>query len=417
MSKIVEIYKKLSETLESNLKLRDDLFLELSKIVSNAYQQSIAKSDESYCFKFALPINPVLKLYDLLSLDKTEVGDAFQKDWSYPSSAMMYNDPYYHILLLLIYYGIKNDKKLITKHALTILLMKVWNGRKAKYLKYCDKRVMNYVVTHMVNNKHLISKYSTPMNLIDQYFIPTLSQKYFPEIDKNPQKLKQLFMQCWVRVNQLFVSNMRQNMVTGVKEAQSGILPLYMKAKQENLYMSTQVVSSTDEESESPRFDQYSTLHNRDEIVSSTTDYIVLNKPSYPTSVISDINKKTKVSIKIIEKMLNAMHNHKYHDLIHAIYVMVLARTNVNERNDICKTEFLLSVKKNIISSKNTSDIINFQKLLDSFVNKIFEEDLGLSYRSYSNVQQMQIRNVVLYGLIYDLRKHNCENVTDATIQ
>jgi len=159
VSKVVEIYEQMNNTLGNDRNLVNQLFLELSKIVSVAYSQSMANTDESYCFKFSLPITAVTKLYTLLKLDQATVGKAFQNDWKYPNSAMMYNDPYYHILLLLVYYGLKNKNELITKHALTILLMKIWNGRKSKYLKYCDKNVMNYVVTHMVNNKHLVVKY------------------------------------------------------------------------------------------------------------------------------------------------------------------------------------------------------------------------------------------------------------------
>jgi len=408
VSKVVEIYEQMNNTLGNDRNLEHQLFSELSRIVSTAYSQAMANADESYCFKFSLPITAVNKLYTLIKLDQSAVSKAFQSDWKYPSSAMMYNDPYYHILLLLIYYGLKNKNALIAEHALTILLMKIWNGRKAKYLKYCDKNVMNYVVTHMVNNKHLIAKYSTPMYLIKEYFVPTLLQKYSSEILRNPLKLKQLFMQTWVRINQMFVSNMRENMTTGVKEAQGGILPLYMKAKQENLSLSTQTVSSTDEEEE-PGFDQYASLHNRDEIVTTTTDYITMNKPSYSPAIISEINNKTKVSVKIIESMLAAMHDHKYYDLIHAILTIILSRTNIVEKGDICKPEFLVQVRKNIISSKNTPDIVNLQKLLNKLVVDIFKEKLNINFNLYSNVQHIQIRNVMIYGLIYNLRKFNCQ--------
>lgn len=410
MSEIKKIYEQLKNTIENDPKIGNQLFLDLSKIVSTAYSQCMANAEESFCYKFSLPITSVIKLYTLLNLDQKEVSKAFQKDWNYPSDAIMYNDPYYHILMLLIYYGLKENKELVVKHSLTILLLKIWNGRKSKYLRFCDKRVMNYVVSNMVNNKHLISKYSTPIALITEYFVPTLIQKYGDEIRRDISRLKQLFMQCWVRVNQIFVFNMRENLTTGKKEAQGGILPLYMKAKQNNLYLSTKVVSSkSSDEDEAPSHEEYLSIHNRDEIIDNTANYITMNEPVYPPELIKVINERTKVSVKIIESMLKSMHNHQYYNLLHAILVILLSRTGVVDKDDICRAEFIMNVKKNIMSSKNTPDIVNLQKILDKLISDIFR-NIGLSFERYSNTQQIQIRNVLLYGIIYNLRKFNCQS-------
>jgi hypothetical protein len=410
VSKITEIYNQLDKTLSSDKNLLNSLVTELGRIVSSAYTQAM-NSDEGYCFKFMLPISSVLKLYALLKLDQKKVGEAFQSDWKFPSNATMYNDSYYHILLLLVYYGLKQKNRLLVEHALFIILMKLWNGRKAKFIKFCDKRVMNYVVTHMVNNKHLVTKYDSPMILLKEYFVPTLLAKYQDNIIRDPYWLRQLFMQAWGRIEQMFRSNTRINMETGAKEALGGLLPLYMKAKQENLYISSPKIMASDEEE--PEFDQYSTIHNRDQIISTTTDYITMNvNPQYSTTFISTVNDNTKVSSKVIEKILIAMHNHKYYDLIHDIISIMLSRTNVVDKNDICRPEFLNNVKKNIISSKNTSEVRNIQKLLDLLVSQIFKEKLNINFSNYSNVQQIQIRNVVIYGLIYNLRKRNCQEQT-----
>jgi hypothetical protein len=36
-----------------------------------------------------------------------------------------------------------------------------------------------------------------------------------------------------------------------------------------------------------------------------------------------------------------------------------------------------------------------------------------LDFDNYGKAQQMQICNVVLYGLIYNLKKHNCQGLVD----
>lgn len=409
-NQVISIYNELDKNIQGDRTLLTKLHSELSKMISTSYQQAM-NSDEGYCFKFILPTTSVMGLYTLLKLDQTAVGRAFQADWKFPNHAIMYNDPYYQILLLVVYYGIrKNDDQMIN-NALFLLLQKLWNGRKYVYIKYCDKRVMNYVVNHMVNKKHNVAKFDSPLALMKDYFVPTLLKKYRSEILKDVFRLRQLFMQSWARIDQMFAFNPVVDMKTGEKRAQGGLLPLYMKAKEEGLYQSTPTITKGDSEEE-PNFDQYSTIHNRDSIVTSTTDHITMNpKANYPPSFIAEVNQNTKVSSKVIEQILVALHNHKNYDLIHDALTIILSRTNVTDKNDICSKEFMTNVKRNIISSKNTEEIRKLQKILNTLISKIFTETLNLDLNNYGKAQQMQIVNVLLYGLIYNLQRHNCQNL------
>lgn len=413
MSKqVLIIYDQLDKTIQADPKLLTQLHSELSKMISASYTQAM-NSDEGYCFKFTIPTTGVLGLYPLLKLDQSAVGRAFQTDWKFPSHAVMYNDPYYQVLLLIIYYGIRHNDDQMINNALLLLLQKLWNGRKYAYIKYCDKRVMAYVINHMVNKKHNVAKYDSPLALMKDYFVPTLMKKYRPEIAKDAFRLRQLFMQAWARIDQMFTFNPVVDIKTGEKRAQGGLLPLYMKAKEEGLYQSTPTILKGESEDET-NFDQYSTIHNRDNIVTSTTDYITMNsKASYPQSFIIEVNTHTKVSTKIIEQMLSALHNHKNYDLIHDALTIILSRTNVVDKNDICSKEFMNNVKRNIISSKNTEEIRKLQKVISTLVSKIFSDTLKIDLNIYGKAQQMQIYNVILYGLIYNLQRHNCQNLSN----
>jgi len=407
---VLMIYDQLDKTIQANPTLLTKLHSELSRAVSGSYTQAM-NSDEGYCFKFTIPTTVVLGFYDLLKLDKNAVGRAFQMDWKFPDHAHMYNDPFYHILLLIIYCGIRRKDDQMINNALFLLLQKLWNGRKYAYIKYCDKRVMTYVINHMVNKKHNVANYDSPLALMKDYFVPTLFEKYRPEIEKDAFRLRQLFMQAWNRIDQMFAFNPVVDINSGEKRAQGGLLPLYMKAKSEGLYQSTPTVIKGDSEEE-PNFDQYSTIHNRDTIITSTTDYITMNsKLAYPQQFVMEVNKNTKVSIKIINQMLAALHNHKNYDLIHDAISIILSRTNVVDKNDICNKEFENTVKRNIISSKNTEEIRKLQKILNVLTSKIFSESLNLSFDNYGKAQQMQICNVLLYQLIYNLQHFNCQNL------
>jgi len=265
----------------------------------------------------------------------------------------------------------------------------------------------------MVNKKHNVAKFDTPLALMKDYFVPTLMKKYRPEIAKDAFRLRQLFMQSWARIDQMFVFNPVIDIKTGEKRAQGGLLPMYMKAKEDGLFQSTPTIMKGDSEEE-PNFDQYSTIHNRDSIVTSTVDFITMNsKASYPKSFVDEVNKNTKVSSKVIEQMLVALHNHKNYDLIHDALTVILSRTKVVDKNDICNKEFMNNVKRNIVSSKNTEEIRKLQKILNVLAAKIFSETLNINLDNYGKAQQMQIYNVVLYGLIHNLQKHNCQNLVD----
>jgi anaerobic ribonucleoside-triphosphate reductase len=309
-----------------------------------------------------------------------------------------------------MYYGMRNNDDQLINNAFMLLLQKLWNGRKYVYIKYCDKRIMNYVVNHMVNKKHNVANYDTPLALIKDYFVPTILNKYRPEILKDVNRLKQLFMQSWARIDQMFAFNPVVDMQTGLKRAQGGLLPMYMKAKQEGLYQSTPTIMTSDESEDDASFDQYSTLHNRDSIISSTTDYIVMNsKPQYNLNFINEINRNTKVSSKIISQILTAVHNHNYYDLIRDSLTIVLSRTKVSDKTDIYKPTFSLNVKRNVISSKNTEEIRKLQTILGMLSEKIFKDSLNIDYNKYGKAQQIQIQNVILFCLIHNLQRYNCK--------
>lgn len=382
------------------------IFTELTKMVSQAYTANM-NSDESYCFKFNIPLSGVNNFYKILKLNPLEMGLNYKADWGNTLTAM-HKDPYYQILLLIIYHAIKNKKEQLANNALMILLLKIWNGRKSHFFKFCDKRVMKYVISNMLTNRHGMSKFETPFALLKEHFTPTILAKYGPEIDNDISKLKRLFEQCYARVFQVFAFNPRTNIQTGKPEAQGGLLPLYMKAREEGKYITKPTISSG-EDGEAAGFEEYATTHNRDEIIHKTVDFIVMNKQvSYPVSLISDINKKTNVSNKIIEKILAALHNHDYYDLLQNMIILILSRCKISSVGDICKGGFSNNIQKNIISSKNNDEINKLQKLIDTILTKIFTDALNLRFDNYSVVHKIKIRNVIIYALEYNLFRVNC---------
>lgn len=402
MSAINEVYKDVEKSLSSK-QMENYVFTTLTKVISNAYTQ-IMSSDDGYCFKFTLPMTVVNKLYSDLNLDQTKISNAFMKDWG-PKLTRMHQDSYYQILLLIIYYGIKNNRKYLTDNALMLILMKIWNGRKRTFFpKFCNPKIMNYVVNNMTTSRHNVSKYPNPVSLLKDYFVPTLTKKYENEIKNDIHKLKRLFEQCYSRIYELFVQNPRFNIDSGKNEAQGGLLPLYMKAREEGLYMQN---TSTDEESQ---FSDFSSSSNREQINQHVVDAITMNpNPQYPNTIIQNINKMTKVSNRIIHNILKELHNHKHYDYLIEINSLILSKTNVVDKSDICNPNFKANIRKNIIKSKNNTDIKKLQSLINELLDKILPKVVGTNLNKYSNVHQLQIRNVIIYGLEYNLVKTMCK--------
>lgn len=408
MSALEKYYKdKVFPQLQDKQK-ETAVYTELAKMVTNAYTSNM-NSDESFCFKFNIPLTGVNNFYKMLNLNPVEVGLIYKADWGNVLTAM-HKDLYYQILLLLIYHGIIQKKEAFAKNALMVLMLKIWNGRKSHFFKFCDKRVMKYVIANMLTNRHHTSKFENPVTLLKDHFVPTILEKYAPEVRNDIVKLKRLFEQTFARVVQIFAQNKRTNLQTGKPEAQGGLLPLYMKAREEGLYMSVPN-ASPGEDGEAPGFEEFATTHNRDEIINKTTDFIIMNQISYPASLISDINKKTNVSSKIIEQILMSLSSHSNFEIIQNLLVLILSRCRIASISDICKGEFSANIQKNVISSKNNDEVNKIQRLIDVLLEKVFREKLQIRFDNYSVVHKIKIRNVIIFALEHNLFRVNCRGI------
>lgn len=316
------------------------------------------------------------------------------------------SDSYYQILLLLLYYGLKSGNRALVNNSLLLILIKMWNGRRQKFFPFCNPATMKYVAQNMLSKKFHAAKYESPLQLIANHFVPTILKKYGTEIKNDLAKLKVLFMQSYSRIYQIFSQQPKIDVESGAKKATGGLAALYYKAHSEGA-TSRDIKVRADEEGETT-FDQYGSSHNVDEIVNTTTDYIILNKQdSYPESFVSQMNRLTHVSNKVIANLAVDIHNPDYHDLIQDLLILILGRLNVREKSDICTTQFILDIKKKIISSKNNSESKKIAEIIDKFLEKLFK-NRKLNFDRYSVVQRIQIRTVLIHIIVFNLKKVIC---------
>ena len=120
------------------------------------------------------------------------------------------------------------------------------------------------------------------------------------------------------------------------------------------------------------------------------------------------MNRLTHVSSKVINQLAVDIHSPKYHDYLVDLLTLILSRVNVKTKNDICSAQFVLDLKKKVISSKNNADSKKIVSIIDILLDKLFK-DRDLLFNRYSTVQRIQIRTVLIHIIIFNLKKVVCQ--------
>ena len=403
---INDLLNRLEQLFKTQPELEREIQVLLITLIAQQNKAG-AETKDGYCFKFPLPLTQVNGLFKKIKTSPITVEKIFREWWDYPKNTRMYSDSYYQILLLLMLYGIKNDKSVYVDNAFFLILVKLWNGRRQEFLPFCNKPVMEYVIQNMLTGKFLATKFPTPYHLLVRHFLPTLKSKYVPEIKKDNFKLKAIFSQAYSRIYQVFSQQGKVDPATGKTISAGGLATLYYKANNQGLSTRSITVKPKDEEN-GPTFDQYGSSNINAEIVQTVTDYITLNKQeSYPEGFIKQLNRLTHVSSKVINQMSITIHNPVFYEHITELISMILSKLYVKDKDDVCSVQFILDIKKKIIASKNNRDAERILELVDIMLKGLFKK-MGLSYTGYSPVQRSQIRVCLIHIIVFNIKKIVC---------
>lgn len=387
--------------------------LELAKAVRSTYSAAIADAT-GYCMVLKIPEASIRDILRKVSIDDSNVSAAFVKVWDAPSHAHMINNPYYHTLLFFLTYGIRHNNYAIQKDATTLLLVKLWNGRRIHFIPVCKADVMRYVVAN-ATGKYLIRKYDGPLNLITEYFTPSLLKTYGERINKNSAETKRFFDQAWGRLEQLFIQNMRVDLTTGEKKATAGIAYLYYTAEKAGLKIMKPRGSSSNMDDMADA-EHYSS-NEYDDVISNLVNFMVMNiNPTYEPSFLDFLIKNSTVNRSAAEMILTGMHSNRYADYIRDILELMFKQLQVHNKSEICSKDFLNeTIKKKFIASKHTPIITQLKAIINDFLEHIFQDmskklNRPLSYSGYSVPRQGHIRKVIFYGFAYNIQKFMCSS-------
>lgn len=406
---IDQLVIEIQNNCKQNPKLQNTIKLELDKLVRKLFADAIGQYT-GWCMTFKIPHGPVLNLYSLIGVDKAKLHSACLYQWKHPSDAHMLNDAYYQILILLTLYGVREHKEdIISKNAMVLLLAKIWNGRKKKYIEFCNPDVMRYVVANM-SRKYLAKKYDNPMSVIVNHFAPTIIKKYGPIINADSSRTKRLFEQSWNRIRQVFISDMAPNIKTGKPEGRSGLAPLYHKYKDLDCKISAPKPGAIlKDDGTLQSIDQY-TSHNYDQMIGEILNYIIMGlNHTYDDAFIRFVNRKANTKAETIKILLNSIHSTRYNDYIQDILELMFSQLQIGERGDICGPNFYDIVKRRIISSKHSPNVTQLKKIVDLLLERIFDDKVQYkAYGEYSTPNRNRLRKIIFYGFAYNIRKYAC---------
>lgn len=404
------VLQKLHATFKADPRLERSIQLELEKLVRMTYQDSITQKT-GWCMLLKVPHLAVINLFKKLTLDEKTIKRMFLDQFNIPGDPFMWGNSYYHILLLLVLYGVKYGNDSMAKNAEILVLLKLWNGRRSHLIPYCDPDTMRYVVANL-SGRSYFKKFDSPMTLLMSHFAPTLLKKYGSQMRLNSDVIKRFFDQSFGRLRQLFIQDRAPDLKSGIVKARAGIATLYFAAKDKGYKLSSSKMrSNLDDDFDVVDF--YSS-GEFDEIIESITNYIIINiQPKYDKSVIDFIHNQSHVNKNIINLLLTSMHSVKYQKHIQEILELFLRQLQVNDKFDVCIPDFLSNVvKRKVVASKHSPVVMQFKTLIGDLTEKIFDDKINYArYCEYSDPIRGQLRKIIIYGIAYNLQKFICSKV------
>jgi hypothetical protein len=303
--------------------------------------------------------------------------------------------------MLIVLYAAKNNKPILGEFALKLILYRIWNGRILKLIKWCNPEIMAAAVS--TTTQRLIKKYSTPLDLIQNHFAPTIYATYVSYLIRDSGATKRVFEQCFDRIKQIFGQDSRVDLTTGERRYHKGIQPAYYDAHANKNRIVKKQIDDDD------GFNSSKTNSLIETVVTFITVKQTKYDPKFVELVASNIKGLKTASIPAI---LTKIHQMKYSDIIREIVELYFNRLRGISENDLCASKFYDTVKINIISSKNNQNVEYIKLLCDKLLDSIFKNDMDKKYNDYmklSSNARAPYKNIIIYGIGYNIQRAVCE--------
>lgn len=379
MHKMPKEIEFVADKILANKNLYDEIKKMLIAVVSKLNNDSLGHS--SFCNALRTPNGIDKKLLKIFGISDRQMISSFTEIGFHPDSRM-YSSLYYQTLSLVYYIGVRAKDDVLRQFAVALIYVKVFNGRQYKYMPNgCQEEIAQYLIQSVFRNSHTFKKYPNPFNAIANYFAPTLDNKYFPYVEKDPAHptmgLVVILMQSWGRMDQIF---------RGVKDH-------YYEAHNNG----NRSIMSSGSEGNGREVSEIDATK-----VTTLVDKLQKNLINHQLKLTDKDRKYLKaepfaVSDKFLDGVKTFLDDYKNEDDLKNIYELLFSITKTEE-SKMCGLNVVQTVSK-ITSSKGTDTKV---QNLKSYTDKMLERMYKGLMKTGSSSNKLKLRKVLL--LIITLR-------------
>jgi len=346
-------------------------------------------SHSSFCANLKTPKNLPKELLKRFGLSDRQMLAAFESIGFHPSHKM-YSDLYYQTLTFVYYIGIKSDDDILRLYALSLMFVKVFNGRKYRYFPLgCQEDIAQYILSRLREGT-VFKKYPSPFIAITQYFAPTIDKTYKKQMQSDPahptKGLLKLLMQIWGRIDQVFLKTLQVPYYKAWNDSKKNLINLAGSDRQgvEVDKMDTSKIEKLVEKS------MMNLVHRNNKFTKK--DIAFFRGPSL---------KLKQTFIDQVELFLNDDINE---DDIKNCMELILNILKIQDENNVCSMHVIHSVGKISNTKQKNNDIEKAKKHVDELLKLMYPNMI----KTVSNSTLLKLRKTMLIMLVIRFKRSVC---------
>jgi len=378
----------VADKILKNKPLYDEIKKLLMDITRKLNNDSLSHS--SFCSALKTPNGVAKKLLKIFGISDRQMLDSFAHIGFHPDSRM-YSSLYYQTLSLVYYIGVRADDDLLRVLAISLIYVKIFNGRQYRIMPNgCQEEIAQYLIQNVFRKSHTFKKYPNPFVAITQYFAPTLDEKYFSYVSKDPAHptlgLVVILMQSYGRMFQVFM----------------GIKDHYYKAHNDGNKITVNTVGTGYGGNEVDGSNTTSAANT----VNKLQKNLVFKNPKLSANDIKYLKSNPyNISTKFIETTEDYLMSNESEDDLTNIYELFFNILKIDETK-ICSLNILKTVDKITGAKGNNIQVQKFKKYIDIILEQMYK---GIM-KSGSNSSRLKLRKVLILIIIIRAKKAFCKD-------
>jgi hypothetical protein len=388
MHKMPKEIEFVADKILKDKALYDEIKGILKALVTKLNNDSLSHS--SFCDTLKTPGDGMTKKFlQIFGLNDRQMLDAFEQIGFHPDSRM-YSNLYYQTLSLIYYIGVRANDDLLRHMAVTLIYVKLFNGRKYKWMPNgCQEEIGQYLLTNVFRESHTFKKYPNPFIAITTYFVPTLDNKYKEYVERDPahptEGIIAILKNGWVRMDQVF---------RGVKDH-------YYQAVQDG---NRSAINSSSDSVGGKEVDQLE-MSKVEKLVTKVQKVLVTNSHKLTPEDVKYLKETPYlVSDAFVSHVQLFLTNSENEDDIKNIYELMFSIIKVQDESSLCATPVVSTVTQLSSSKGSNAQVTKLKTYIDSLLSQMYK---GIM-KSGSQSQVLKLRKVIMLIMLLQGKKSFC---------